>query len=179
MYYGADNQGILIPGIPTRQMRATYEEDIPNPPDNWNLGVTNPEPGVTDTAFTLTKFVSIAQCKFYTPPATDVAGVSFPAPYSGQQTYGTKSDYLDVVLEPSVQTGGASVLVEFQGAMGIDVAQQRTAPNLSLPYTQFTPNIHACDGFPYIRWRITMRASSDQLYLAKLGKVSVPLIQAP
>src|SRR5439155_26189371 len=92
-WYGvtSPNSGILIAGYPTRRMYATYEEDTPNPQSNFGAGILNPEPSWTDTAFTLTKRVSLAQVRFYTPGPSDPAGNAYPPPQSSQTTFGVKS----------------------------------------------------------------------------------------
>src|SRR5207253_1527967 len=113
--------GFLIQGFPLRRMYATYEEDVPNPQSN-GATIANPEPSLTDTAFTLVKRVSVAQSLFYTPDNPGVDGLSYAGPQSSARTFATKSDYLSPVLVPSVQAGGATVLVEFQGATALDAA---------------------------------------------------------
>ena len=180
-WFGVTNpgSGVLISGFPTRRMYATYEENVPNPPSNFVAGIVNPEPSVTDTAFTLTKRVSVAQSKFYTPPATDPAGNSYPVPYSTQTTFGVKTNYLDAILAPAVQGGGTTLLVEYQGAIALDPASSRTKVNTTFPSTAFTTNVNDCDGFPYICWRLTLVSNLISNKVAKLGSISIPMLQLP
>ena len=169
----------LISGFPNRRMLSTHEEDAPNPAPNPALGVLNPEPSITDTAFTLTKRVSVGQSRFYTPDPVDAGGNIYPAPYSSQRTYGVKSDYLDAVLTPSLQAGGATVLAEFQGAIALDPTSARTKINTSFASTDWTSDIDDCDTFPYIRWRLTLTSNLNSLQVAKVENVAVPLLQLP
>jgi hypothetical protein len=177
-YYGAQG-GLLVGGVPARRMYATYEEDIPNPASNPGAGILNPEPSFTDTAFTLTRLASVAQVRFYTPDSTDPAGNSYPAPLSGQRTYGVKSDYLDPIVDPTVQIGGATLLLEFYGATKIDASSNRSLPNLSFPVVNWTTNIHDCDGFPYIRWRASLRANLSTGFVTKIRSIWIPLVLLP
>ena len=177
-YYGAQG-GLLVGGVPSRRMYATYEEDIPNPTSNPGAGVLNPEPSFTDTAFTLTRLASVAQVRFYTPDSVDPAGNSYPAPLSGQRTFGVKSDYLDPIVDPTIQSGGATVLLEFYGAMALDPASNRTLPNLSFPVRNWTTNIHDCDGFPYIRWRASLRANLSTGFVTKIRSIWIPILLLP
>ncbi len=161
--------GILIPGFPNRRMYTTFEEDQPDPPPSFAAGILNPEPSVTDTSFTITKRVSVAQVLFYTDgkqPADSTA-----------QTFGPDSDYLPVELVPTVQSGGTQVRIEFQAAHGCE-ADRRT-PNVSLgPPTEWTENINDCDGFERIRWRMNLISNLIINTRARLYHVAVPVIDA-
>jgi hypothetical protein len=179
-YFGVAPGGFpLISGVPGRRMYTTYEEETPNPPSSFVAGILNPEPSLTDTAFTLTRLASVAQSRFYTPDSVDPAGNAYPAPFSGQRTFGVKSDYLDPIIEPTIQTGGATVLVEFYGATALDPLGARAQPNLAFPVRDWTTNIHDCDGFPYIRWRLSLRANLSTSSIAKVRSVWVPLVLFP
>ncbi|MFO0934572.1 MAG: Ig-like domain-containing protein [Planctomycetota bacterium] len=175
----APGSGVLIAGFPTRRMYATYEEDVPNPASNFVAGIINPEPSITDTAFTITKRISIAQSRFYTPANVDAAGNVYPAPYSTQTTFGVKSNYKPAILTPSVQAGGATILVEYQGAFSLDSLSNRTIINVALPSTPFTTNVNDCDGYPYLRWRMTLTSNLISNTVAKLAKISIPVEKLP
>jgi len=177
-YFGAQG-GLLVSGVPSRRMYATYEEDVPNPVSNLAAGILNPEPSVTDTAFTLTRLFSLAEVRFYTPDSVDPAGNSYPAPLSGQRTFGVKSDYLDPIVDPTVQAGGATVLLEFYGAKALDPTSNRSLPNLSFPVRNWTTNINDCDGFPYIRWRASLRANLSTGAVTKIRSIWIPIILLP
>jgi hypothetical protein len=177
-YFGAQG-GLLVGGVPSRRMYTTYEDESPNPASNLAAGILNPEPSMTDTAFTITRLASVAQSRFYTPDSVDPAGNSYPAPLSGQRTFGTKSDYLDPILDPTVQSGGAKVVIEFYGATALQAASNRTLPNLSFPIRDWTTNINDCDGFPYIRWRVNLRSNLSTGSVGKLKSVWVPVVLLP
>jgi hypothetical protein len=51
---------------------------------------------------------------------------------------------------------GVSVGIEYQGAMALDPASARTAPDLTKATTPWTANVNDCDGYPYVRWRATL-----------------------
>ncbi len=176
-WYGvtAPNSGFLINGYPTRRLMSTYEMDDPNPPSSFVLGILNPEPSISDTALTLTKRVSLAQIRFYTP-TIGAAGGPYPGgvDLSGQNTFGTKTDYFPAVLTPSIQKGGASVLIEYLACTAIQTNAGRALPNLALPSTPWTTNINDCDRYPYIRWRLTMTANLLSLTVPKLQSVVLP-----
>lgn len=176
----APNSGVLIGGYPERRMYATFEEDTPNPPPSFAAGRLNPEPSITDTAFTITKRVSIAQSRFYTPLAGG-AGGPYPGPYSAApaNTFGTKSDYSAMVISPSVQAGGATYLVEYEGADVLDAASARTAINVSFFTTGWVTNVNVCDGHPYLRWRITLVANLISNQVPKMANVLIPITQLP
>jgi len=175
----APNSGVLIAGFPTRRMYATYEEDVPNPPSNFVAGIINPEPSWTDTAFTITKRVSTAQSRFYTPANVDPAGNIYAPPYSVQTTFGVKSNYKPAILQPGIQAGGALVLVEYQGAFVLDTLSNRTLINMALPSTPFTTNVNDCDTYPYLRWRIKLTSNLISNTVAKIQKISVPVEKLP
>jgi len=167
----------LLPGFPTRYLRGVYEDDAPNPPPSATD--LNPIPGHTDIAFTITKRVSVAQCRFYTPGPTDPAGNVYPGPQSTQSTFGVKSNYEDAIVSPAIQAGGASVVVEYQGAFALDVTSSRTVINIARPSTSFTTAVNDCDGYPYLRWRITLVSNLLTNQVAKVNSVVVPIERLP
>jgi hypothetical protein len=181
-----------LSGYPTRRMFAAYEEDVPNPPSDVLNGILNPEPSLTDTAFTITVRKTVAQTKFYTPPSGDPAlnpaGPPTP-PFSTQTTYGKKSDFLTPQVVPAVQAGGASILLEFQGANALDVsgnrgcvltdASETSGININFPYTPFTNNINDCDTYPYFRWRLTCISNLVSGTKARVDRVTIPILQLP
>jgi hypothetical protein len=168
--------GLLIPGEPQRRMLATYDEDTPNPQPNVPLGILNPEPTVQDTAFTITKRVSVGQSRFYTPGPVDDQGNTYPGPYSTQRTRGVESNYLPPILQPPVQPGGATILVEFQGAMSLEEGSARTRINLAQPSTPWTTDIDDVDEFPYIRWRITLTSNLNSNTVGRVESIAVPVL---
>jgi hypothetical protein len=173
------NPGFPIGGYPNRRMYATYEEETPNPPTNLGLGIFNPEPSLTDTAFTLTTRISQAQSRFYTPGSTDAGGNTYPPPYSAAKTRGVKSDYLAAQVTPAIQAGGAQVLIEFQGAFSLDTSSNRTAVNPAAPFTPWRLDINTLDGYPYIRWRMTLTSNLNSMTVARLADIQIPVISLP
>jgi hypothetical protein len=147
-------------------MYTVFEDDQPIPQTNWGAGVLNPEPSVTDSCFTITKRVSIAQTLFYTDgtqPANSLA-----------QTFGPDTDYLLPLIEPSVQSGGAQVRVEYQGAFSIE-ADRRTI-NQAAPFTSWTEDIDDCDGFPCVRARIRLISNLISQERARLTSFIIPML---
>ena len=123
--------------------------------------------------------VSIAQTRFYTPDAIDPAGVAFAAPYSISTTYGTKSDYLAPVITPTVQSGGTTILMEFQGATSLDPLSNRTRLNAAFPFTTFRTDINDCDTYPNLRWPLTLTSNLNFSTVAKVGSVIIPILRLP
>lgn len=162
--------GLLLGGFPQRRLYSVYEDDTANPSANFAAGILNPEPSVYDTAFTVTTKVSVATSLFYTDPP-------HPAQAGGGNTFGNKTDYRPVQLTPSIQTGGATVEIFFQGAQG--VANDRRTINQALPFTGFTKNINDCDGFACLRWKINLISNLQSGITAKLNKVQIPMVQFP
>ena len=164
--------GSFIGGFPTRYLLAGFEEDSPNPPENLGGGATqaikNPDHLILDAIFTVTKRVSIGQSLFYGPPA-------YPWTALGGETFGTDTDYLTPELNPSVQSGGAQVILEFQGAMAVE-ADRRTI-NGGFPSTGWTRTINDCDGFPFLRWRATLVSNLISGQVAVLNSVVIPMVQ--
>jgi hypothetical protein len=169
----------LIDGYPQRRLRGLYEGDTANPSPNPASAVYNPAPTVQDMAFTLTKRVSVAQSRFYTPGPSDADGNLYPAPYSTQRTRGTHSDYRPPVLLPAVQVGGATVSIEFQGAMSLETGSGRTSINLAQAFTAWTGDVDDVDGFPYVRWRLRLGANLASSTLPRVSSVMLPLVSLP
>ena len=160
--------GILINGYPNRRMYTTFEGETPNPLSNFAAGILNPEPSMSDTSFTITKRVSVAQVLFYTDgnqPTNSVA-----------RTLGKESDYLPFQLTPQVQTGGATVRVEFNACDAVE-ADRRTV-NQTAPFLPgWTETIDDCDGFANIRWRIALVSNLISGRRARLTNVALPLVR--
>lgn len=158
--------GVLIGGYPQRRLYSTYEDDAPNPTANFAAGILNPEPTLYDTAFVVTKRVSLAQTKFYTYPG-------FSAQAFGGQTFGDLSNYKAAQLTPSVQAGGASVEIFYQGADAVET--DRVTINQAAPFTGWTKKIDDCDGMRCLRWQINLISNLISNATAKLTRVIVPL----
>lgn len=151
-------QGVLIGGLPLQRLYSTYEDDEPNPADNPFAGVQNPEQSVTDTCFTITRRVSIGQSIFWT---------------SG---FGTNTDYRDPVMVPSVQPGGALVIVEYQGADAVE--PDMVTVNQAAPFTGWVQDIHDCDGHTHIRWRLSLVSNLISNTVARVRGFIVPYADA-
>lgn len=174
----APGSGTLIAGFPRRSLLSTFEADTPNPTDDGS-SVFNPEPTVTDTAFTITRLVSRAQSRFYTPDPTDPGGISHPPPYSAVRTLGVRSDYQPAVVTPAVQVGGTSILLEFQGAMALEAGSDRTRIDTAAPSTPWTTDVNECDGYPYVRWRMTLTSNLVTNQVARVTKVVLEVAPLP
>lgn len=165
--------GVLIGGLPLTRMYATYEEDEPNPAPNFVAGIQNPEQSVSDTCFTLTRRVSTAQSLFYAPGAGD------------NTTFGDGTDYGTALLDPSTQTGGAHVEIEFQGcdAFDVDPVTGQQVVNQAGDFTKddatgeptWVKDINRCDGMQNIRWRLRLISNLISLEVARVSKVTIPM----
>ena len=160
-----------------RRLYSTFGADSADPPNG--AGVLNPEPGTADVAFTFVTRTSIAQSRFYTPGPSDPAGNAYPGPDSAAHTFGTKSDYAPAVISPSVQPGVATVHVEYQGAMALDASSDRRLPDVSQAVTPWTTDVDACDGYPYIRWRLTLVADVLRNEVPEVDSVAIPVRRLP
>jgi hypothetical protein len=179
-FASTDTTGVSpISGYPARRLVGVYEGDSPNPPPNPSVGLYNPGPTVQDMAFTLTKRVSVAQSRFYTPGPTDLDGNAYPAPYSPQRTRGTRSDYRPSIVLPAVQAGGTTVAIEFQGATGIEAGGDRTRVNVALPFTPWTTRVDDVDGFPYVRWRLRLHSNLASQTRPRVTSVTIPVVSLP
>ncbi|MGE0192846.1 MAG: hypothetical protein AB7T63_12490 [Planctomycetota bacterium] len=163
--------GSFIGGFPTRFLLAGFEEDTPNPPENLSGGaaqnIKNPDHIIIDALFTLSKVESVAQSQFYGPPGhvwTSAAG----------ETFGTDTDYLTPEIDPALQTGGAQVILEFQGAMAVE--PDRRTINGGFPSTAWTREIDDCDGFPFIRWRATLLSNLLSGQVARVSRILIPMV---
>lgn len=159
--------GVLIGGFPQRRLYATYEENTANPTENFPLGILNPEPTVMDTCFTVTKRVSFAQSIFYYESGNAIQA-------SNGNTFGENSDYLPAEITPAVQAGGATVEIEFQGATLVEDDQITLIE--SAPFTEWTRNIDDCDGFPKIRYRLSLISNLVSGEVAEVTQVRIPIV---
>jgi hypothetical protein len=159
--------GVPIPGYEHRRLYATYEEDDANPTNNPGGGIYNPEPSISDTAFTVTKIVSIAQSRWYTDGTQPTN--------STQTTFGDASNYLVPMLDPPVQEGGATIVVQFQGADAVE-ADRRTI-NQAAPFLPtFVDDVDDCDGYRNVRWRIQLRSNLNSGAVGRLHCVQLPVL---
>ena len=164
--------GVLIGGLPLARLRATYEEDEANPTDNIPNGIQNPEQSLSDTSFTLTRRISIGQSRFYGPAGPD------------NSTFGETTDYLPVQVSPSVQIGGAQVVVEFMAADLIDESTQtvKQAGDFTKDANgdpAWVRDINLCDGMRHIRYRVSLVSNLINLQTARVTKVLIPMVQLP
>jgi hypothetical protein len=164
--------GVAIPSIPFTRMYAGYEADTPNPTSNPAVGILNPEPATSDTRFTITQRVSIAQSTFFGPGLGD------------NTTFGDSTNYGPALLTPAVQAGGARVEIEYQGADAFDVdANGNQIVNQAAPFTAdpttgeptWVTDIDACDGMKHIRYRLRLIANLTSLAVPKIDKVVIPM----
>lgn len=168
----------LIPQARTgRRLVAESGGSAANPP--WAAGAPNPDPTVQDTAFTISKVATRVQSRFYTPDPVGTDGLAYPPPYSTQRTFGTKSDYGPMQFVTSSLPTGTDVVVEYQGATVLDPGSSRTQPDLTHPTTPWTTDPDDCDGYPYVRWRITLRANPVTGERPTVGTAALPIRETP
>lgn len=159
--------GILLGGFPNRRLYATYEEANGNPETNFGAGILNPEPTIMDMCFTLTKRVSVAQSYFFTDPLN-------PQQTPGGNTFGSSTNYLPAEVTPTLQAGGATVVVEFQGAALVE-ADRRTV-NQAGAFTDWTQDVDDCDGLANIRFRVSLISNLISGEVAKITQLRIPMI---
>jgi len=165
--------GVLISGLPLTRLRGTYEEDQANPASNFVAGIQNPEQSITDTCFTITRRVSLAQSLFYEPGTGDNA------------TFGDATNYGPALLEPAVQSGGALVEIEYQGcdAFDIDPVTGRQVINQAADFVKdpatgqptWVKDINKCDGMRNLRYRVRLISNLISLDVGRLTKVTIPM----
>lgn len=172
---------LVGPGVPLprtgRRLMAESGGSSANPP--WTAVAPNPDPTIQDTAFTISKVATRVQSRFYTPDPVGKDGLAYPPPYSTQRTFGTKSDYGPVQFLMSSLPTGTEVVVEYQGATALDPASDRTRPDLVQPATPWTIDPDDCDGYPYLRWRISLRANPVTGERPTVGTAALPIRETP
>lgn len=154
----------LTPGFGARRLFSVYEGDDPVPPPL--LGQPNPEPSLYDVAFTITRRVSIAQSRFYGPE--DAASQAL-----GGSTFGALSDYLPLQVTPPIQQQGARVSAAYQAAG--QVSADRRTIDVAAPFTPWTANVDACDGLPWIRWRLVLESNLISGSVPRVDRVVLPI----
>jgi hypothetical protein len=160
--------GVPIGGFPQRRMYTTYEEDQPNPPADFTFGILNPEPTVTDSSFTITKRTSIAQSLFFTD--------GLQPGNSAATTFGDESDYLQALVTPSTQSGGAKLILSFQGADAVE-ADRRTINQAAAFMPDFSTDIDDADGFKNIRWRAELVSNLVNGQVARVSTIQIPVVR--
>ncbi len=151
--------GVLIGGLPTdnrdpfprQRLDTTYEADAANPTANFVAGILNPSPALMDVCITLTRKVSVAQSNWI------------------EGAYGDTTDYQTPVITPATQTGGARIIVEYQGADRISGG----SIDMSKPFTDWVTNIDDCDGMQKIRFRIRLIADPTTGTAARVESVKI------
>lgn len=156
--------GFLQPGFASRRLFGVFEGERAEPAGLFVA--PNPEPSLYDVAFTLTRRVSVAQSRFYGPDDAVVRA-------AGGTTYGSDSDYLPMQLTPALPLGGARVSVWYQGAG--QVGADRRTIDAAAPSTPWTANVDACDGLPWIRWRLTLESNLISNAVPWVQRVLLPL----
>lgn len=158
---------------PNRRIVGIFNVDTPVPAAT--LFVPNPDRSIQDTAFTIARIKSIAVSRFYTPGPSDPSGASYAPPHSIGRTFGVRSDYDAAVLLGAPPPIGTSMLVEYQGAMALDPAGGRTVIDLTQAATAWTKNVNDCDGYPYVRWRVTLVGDFQTGAVPSLDAIAIPV----
>ena len=128
---------------------------------------------MSDTAFTFTRRTSVGQSRFYGPSGGD------------NSTFGDETDYLPAQLTPTVQAGGARVVIEYQGASFVDTDPLgNQTVNQAGAFTKdadgnpgWVKDVNLCDGMAYIRYRISLVSNLINLETAQITQVIIPMVQ--
>jgi hypothetical protein len=131
--------------IGLRQMDTTYGGDFANPAP-IPATVANPAPFVHVMQFEIAKLRSDARSRYYD---------------TGFQTV----DYLSPIINPLVQSGGASIQVTWSASFDGIVED-----------VPFTPNIHACDAHRYLRWNCVMRSNLFTGGRPRIESIEMPFL---
>lgn len=157
--------GFKIPGYPNRRLLSTYEEDSPNPGGSANA--PNPGPDMNDTLFTVVQRKSTAQILFYTD--------GFQPSNSLLPTFGAQTNYLQPIISPQSQPGGASVFIEYRGCTAVQPGRREPANVGTI--VDWTTNINDCDGLACVQWRMTLTSNLISNTVARVTSVSLPIVQ--
>jgi len=110
-------------------------------------GLPNPSPTVNIMQFELAQLISVGTSLYYD------SGTPEP-------------DYQDPIVGPLVQPCGASIQIEW-GASSDGIVDD----------VPFTNSIHACDGFRFIRFRITLVANQNTQSQARVSVLEIPFLR--
>lgn len=118
------------------------------------------QPLVQDMKFTKKRRTTVAQSLFYD---------------SGQ----SNPDYATPILSPTVQTGGTSIEVGYEGAEGI-LFPIPSNPNNVIPdpttYTGFVTNLDQLDSYRFIRFRIIFTSNVNTGQVPTIQSLAIPYI---
>jgi hypothetical protein len=131
--------------IGLRQMDSIYGSDFANPTPLPGAS-PNPTPFVHVMQFEIAKLRSDARSRYYD---------------TGFQTV----DYLSPIINPLVQSGGASIQVTWSASFDGIVED-----------VPFTPNIHACDAHRYLRWNCVMRSNLFTGGRPRIESIEMPFL---
>ncbi|MCU0726659.1 MAG: Ig-like domain-containing protein [Planctomycetes bacterium] len=83
-------------------------------------------------------------------------------------------DYSAAVVSPQVQAGGASYLLEVQGADAVfDPGTNRWVDNPAT-YTAWTADVNSCDGKRMLRFRFTLYSNMNSNSVARITSLQIP-----
>jgi len=136
----------------------TKTADQSNYPDSF---YPDGYPMIYDTAFLFRRRVTHARSKFY-----DTAQ---PSP-----------NYGEPIISPPVQSGGATYVIEFQGADGMPdpIWPNRIIPDPST-YTSWNTNVDVADFHRFIRFRIDLKANLISETVPTFDQVQMPFSFRP
>lgn len=154
-----------VPSMAQRRLFSTFDNDLPDPAPG--AGAQNPEGSLYDVAFSVSRRITVATSRFYTP--ADASEVS-----RGGVTFGRRTDYLPAQLSPAVQALGTRVLIRYQGATLVDAG--RADLNPGQPFTPWTTNVDLCDGYPCLRWRLELQGNLISNAVPRVDRVIVPML---
>ena len=154
VYYGLSFSNPAISTIPNRRLYGPFGAEEGPPPTFQPPG--NPEPTVYDMEFTKRRRITIAQSFWYNS-------------FVNNANYGTP------ILSPPTQPGGATFVLEWDGAKGMPhplnpgliVVDESTS-------TGFVENIDILDGYRFIRFRFTLIANLISDTVPEINSLTIP-----
>jgi hypothetical protein len=127
-------------------------------PTTWWGPPYNPECTVYDSLFIKRRRVTYAQSRFF-------------------DSLVPNADYTTPIISPPVQSGGATFILQFEGAKGMP---HPSVPSWSIPdpstYTGWVDNLDMLDGYRFIRWKFTLIANLISDTVPQINSVVIPYI---
>jgi hypothetical protein len=130
---------------------------LEGPPPQF-LPPGNPEPVVYDMVFVKRRQITEAVSRFY-------------------DSFVTNADYGTPIVSPPTQPGGATFVLQWEGAKPMD---NPNAPGSKIPdpatYTGWVDDINILDGYRYVRFRFTMIANLISDTVPQINSIVIPYI---
>jgi hypothetical protein len=156
VFYGLSFSNPMNSAIPNRRLYGDFGAEV-GPPPTWQPP-GNPEPTCYDMLFVKRRRVTYAVSRFY-------------------DSFVPNANYGTPIISPPTQPGGATFVLEFEGAYPMDHPQN---PGVKIPdpssYTGWVGNIDNLDGYRYIRFRFTMIANLISDTVPEINSIVLPYI---